>query len=250
MLVSFLDDDRTLQPDASGFNKIGVLTACGQVVYERKRQIVKAPQSVILHLPKRTTELPAELDRPNVDAYFLKNHLTFDVFNLGLHCYLKKDAEFFAHPVRLPEHDEIDALEHAKRCKGLLAEARTGDLLYTFTPTSFMSRMIAGIDDGPWSHAAIVSDTGTVLEAAPGGVRETQLAHYLAQPYRLGLYRLRGGLQDLERVMAWVRSQVGKPYAYRKAAVAGLKKLLRIENRKSTPNDIGSDYRVILVCRV
>lgn len=250
MLVSFLDDDRTLQPDTSGFNKIGIVTACGHVVYERKRRIIKAPQSVILHLPQRITELPAGLDRPNVDAYFLENHLTFDVFNLGLYYYLKKDAEFFIHPLRLPKHDEIGALEHAKRCERLLAEAKTGDLLHTFTPTSFMSRTIARIDNGPWSHAAIISDTGTVLEAVPGGVREISLTHYLTQPYRVGLYRVRGGIPDHGRAMAWARSEVGKPYAYKEAAIAGLKKVLRIENRKSTPNDIGSAYGVILVCRV
>lgn len=152
--------------------------------------------------------------------------------------------------MRLAVHDRIDAIEHRRRCDVLTSTARPFDLLLTFDPTSSMSRTIAWISDGPWSHSATIGLTGGLYEAVMSGVREVELDHYLRSPFRLGLYRLPYAIEDPAAAEEFLRAQLGKRYAVGKAVWAGVACVLRLPGRKPLPNDLLRRRSCTLVARV
>lgn len=152
-------------------------------------------------------------------------------------------------PQLLP-HDVVTTRVHHVRCEALLNAAIRSDLLLTFNPGSWSSRLIARLDHGPWSHVALVGSDKALYEAVPPRVRCIGLTHYLVWPYRLALLRHNGPFRGSKAAEAFMRAQVGMPYAYRKAALQMLLKLLNVTHRTPMPNDIAAMPRYGLVCRV
>lgn len=69
----------------------------------------------------------------------------------------------------------------------------------------------------PWSHCAIVDGEEVIEAAAFGGVRVRPLADMLADATKTAILTLPG---DPQKVIAAVRSQIGKPYDW--SGVLGL----------------------------
>ena len=149
-----------------------------------------------------------------------------------------------------PLHDEIDSFEHERRCALLAASAQPFDELFTFDPTSWISRRIASLSNGLWSHVGTVGLEGVLYEAVTSGVRAVELTKYLRQPYRLALYRPNGAIGDPHAADAWLQSQVGKRYAFGKATWAGLASVLNLPGRQPLPNDLLRRYAHVEVARV
>lgn len=250
MIIIFRDADRSRPVDQTGYNKIGIITANGTAVFQHRRRIVRVPEANIELFPQYRQPLPPELDRALVDQFFLENYPSVDLFHLGLHKVLKRESHYFMRPLRLPMHDEIDGKTHADRWRVLEASAQRFDLLFTFDTRSWTSRLISLIDNGPWSHVAIVTGDGTVIEATTSGIREDSISMYSARRFRLGLYRVEGGIQNPDAGITWARSKIGKEYSYKKAAISGLQKMLSIPRWIPTPNDSASSEYQTLICRV
>ena len=140
-------------------------------------------------------------------------------------------------PVKLPRLEPIDKQSRFYRWIALKSLASKGDLLFTFDTANLFSKIISLVDSGPWSHCAIYTGAGTVIEAIASGVCERSIDIYADSRYRLGLYRLRSDLQDQDNTVESDRSIIGQPYCYRKAVVVGVKKLLRLPRSFPTPND-------------
>ena len=158
--------------------------------------------------------------------------------------------DYFDQPIKTAPHDCIDHTEHKIRCQALARAVQPLDCLFTFSPESLMSRFVARLDQGPWSHSAAIDRHGNVNESVPGhGVRCVALDHYLRWPFRLGLYRP-AGLCDPQVGLDFLDAQLGKGYAYRKATVAGLLRFLGFTERPRLPNDLALSPDLELVCRV
>ena len=123
-------------------------------------------------------------------------------------------------------------------------------MLCTFDPSSLMSRLVGYIDTGPWSHTATVMKHGQICEAVTKGVRIIRIEEYLRPPFRLGLYRFDPPVPDPDAGEAFLLSTVGHRYAFRKAAIAGAKRFIRLQNRPRLPNDLALLGGQYLVCRV
>ena len=82
--------------------------------------------------------------------------------------------------------------------------------------TSLLSRLIQWQTRSPYSHAAIVTPSGTVIESVEGkGVREVPIEH----AYKHAVYDLFdvSGLSDDQwsDALEWARSKIGSRYDYR-----------------------------------
>lgn len=238
MLITFADNDRTQKADSTGFNKIGYVTQSQQVIFPWRNRLIKKPLSVIEKIPHKCFPLPAVLGKENVEKFFVENFQTLDLFNLGLSSILRNNVAYFALPIKLPRFEPIDKQSHNDRWISLKSIATKGDILFTFDTASLFSRIISLIDRGPWSHCAIYMGGGTVIEAITAGVCERSIDVYADSRYRVGLYRLRSDLPDQDNTVEFDRSKIGQPYSYRKAAVVGIQKLLRLPRSFPTPNDL------------
>lgn len=251
MLVYFQKRKLTLKertPD--GFTKVGIAPGDGMVYFEHFWKTKALPLEEVKRRPCQAFELPEKFDRSKIREFFCVNHPSAELFQAALRAILSDKPEYFDRPLRTPPHDSIDHEEHQRRCEALASVAQPLDMLCTFDPTSRMSRFIARIDAGPWSHTATVARGGMIFEAVTSGVRQIALTEYLQWPYRLGLYRSDSPVPDPEAGEVFMQGQLGKPYAFGKATLAGLARILRLDGRKLLPNDLALLEGLHLVCRV
>ncbi len=247
MLILFADKERSEKVDRSGFNKIGYVTQSRQVIFPFGNRVIRKDLPDIEKFPHTLRSLPGPLEPNNVEKFFLENHLTLDLFNLGVSFIARRDAAYFSHPIKLPRLEPIDKHSRTERWVALKAIVTKADLLFTFDSRSVFSKVIAMVDDkGPWSHCASCTGEGTVIEAIASSVCERAIDIYADPKYRLGLYRPTSPLPEShkaiqrEHFVQFQRSQIGKPYSYRKAAITGLRKVLglRPSDIRLTPNEL------------
>jgi hypothetical protein len=252
MLTLFLDRDRTQRIDHTGFNKVGYVTQSRYVIFPWRHKLVKEKLSVIEKLPHKLGRLPENLGLENIERFFTENYQSLDLFNLGLSMILKNDAAYFVNPLKLPRLEPIDNRVWNDRWVSLKNMVTTGDMLCIFDTKNLFSWVISKADRGPWSHTAICTGEGTVLEAITSGVCERPLDIYATPHYRVGLYRDKSGLlnQKQKDLLEFGRSQIGKPYSYRTAVIVGIQKLLRMRQSVPTPNDLAITPNFELVAYV
>jgi len=134
----------------------------------------------------------------------------------------------------------------------MVAVLQKGDAIFTFDTKSLSSRVIAYLDQGAWSHIATYSGDGQICEATTPRVIEQNIEAYHDSRYRLGAYRLPGASSEqIDAMVAFGRSQVGKGYNYRGALRLGIRLALGIwpqnRPRDTTPNMLISmlDYELV-----
>lgn len=250
MLITFTDNDRSQKIDDSGFNKIGYVSQSRLVIYPRRHRLVREYLSIVEKLPHKCFPVPESLGVENVERFFTENFQALDLFNLGLSSILRNDIAYFARPLKLPRLSPIDDQIRNDRWVSMVPLITKGDLLFTFDTKSLLSRLISKVDRGPWSHSALCTGEGTIIEAITTGVCERTLDVYAASHYRTGLYRLRCGLPNEKDLLEFSRSKLVEPYSYRKAVIAGIQKLLRRPRTVPTPNDLAIQPDLELIAYV
>ena len=98
--------------------------------------------------------------------------------------------------------------------------------IFTFDTKSVGSRLIAYLNQGTWSRVGICSGNGCVLEAITSGVTERSIEAYHHPRYRLGIYRLSGSPAQIDKMIEFAESQLGKSYAFKKALKLGVRMIL------------------------
>lgn len=153
------------------------------------------------------------------------------------------NLHFFEQPTPLPAVDEtLPERERSRRFEALLKKIVPGDVLLTVNIQSLMSRFIAWVDHGVWSHGAIYLGDGDIGEMLTSGYRIGSVRVYDAPQYRVGLYRHAHGIDPAkypllrEAAMRYQRS--GPLYGHFNAGVAGLIAILNLGAfvKCNTPN--------------
>ena len=246
-LIAFLDSDRFHKPDNIGFNKIGYLTHSGGVIFPLRRNLVQTHISNILKLPFQFLQVSVDIEVENIEMFFIENFQSIDLFNLGLFKMLQNDVGYFRDPVKLPRLNPIDNQTRDKRWRGIKDKITEGDLLCTYDTKSFISKIISKVDRGPWSHCALYSGEGTVLESISIGVVERSLEVYNTSRYRIGLYRVKFDVPNKKEILEFARSKIGEKYSFKKALMAGIQKHFDVPRLAPTPNDLamGANFELI-----
>jgi Permuted papain-like amidase enzyme, YaeF/YiiX, C92 family len=210
-------------------NKVGYITKENIVIYPYYLRLRRLPLAK-LPRPYDVWTLPASPIESNVEVFFTQNHDNFWMFNMGMHALDPNGAypNFFDVPIKLPLPDHRSDAEFYERWDTMMRLLQRGDFIFTADSESRVSRLICRWDQGPWSHTATYIGDGIVHEAIPPRVSERPIDVYRNPRYRIGVYRLKGGMTDEEagRLMGFARRQSGKPYAYRKVLRLALWKLI------------------------
>jgi hypothetical protein len=247
--------DPWFRKDRTGRNKVGYVTKVDTVIYPVRRPYVERP---LAKLRKRSLSMfevsyPAEQELL-VETFFSQNVLNPMLMQLGMFHLTQANFAFFRNPVRLPKLFPIDDEEHRRRWIQLLLNIRRGDLFQVLDESSLISRSIAKVERGSWSHSASYAGNGNVIEAITSGVVERTVNSYNARHYRIGIYRHpqmtdEGSLRMIE----FARSKVGNKYSWRQASLLGLKKIFGIRHRRHgeiSPNEINALNEFELICIV
>lgn len=250
-IVLFRDSDPWFKPDATGFNKMGLVTNSKTVIYPVWRHLRKRRLDQITtrrhHLVER--KLPPRREN-EVATFFARNHSNFNLFELGMkHLVLSKDLSFFDNPIRLPVLEPLSPAEHEKRWLEFRHNLEPFDCISVIDANSWISRSIARLDQGTWSHTAMYFGEGKIVEAITSGVVERDVETYRFPRYRLGIYRL-SALAEMQqsRMREFAFAQIGKKYNYTGVGRLCLKKLLGHRRPiPPSPNDMLVSEHLTLV---
>lgn len=242
--IVFFDNDKKFKPDNTGFNKTGFITKIGTVIYPFKNKLIESPLEVIKKNPYEIFSFSEskEVDKEKISDFFIHNWRNQELFEMGLFKILKEnDMRYFDSPIKLPFLDPISETERNDLWKILYQSLVLGDIIATFDSNSFISRMISKIDNGPWSHVAMYSGSGMICEAITSGVTERPLNVYNREHIRIGLYRNSCNFSDKEKMINWMRKEIGKKYNYHGAILTGIRKFLGVKIERGippTPNEL------------
>lgn len=258
-VCTFRDGDPWFKVDSTGHNKIGYLTTDKLVVYPVRRHFVIMPAEELekkvrgKHLTVLQYRWPEDKVR-NVDEHFTQNILNPHLMFRGMKELSAGNYAYFNRPIRLPKLQPIEHDEHTRRWSQLMECIQPGDTVQVLDQKSLLSRLIARVDQGTWSHTAGYIGGGMVQEAITSGVVEREMSVYKTSNYRIGIYRspdFDPQPADIERLILYGRSHLGAKYSWKLATRLGLKKLLRTRTSpidgEISPNDLVSLFNLELI---
>jgi YD repeat-containing protein len=243
-IVLFKEFDPWNPTDQTGFNKVGFVTENGVVIYPRRSRIAKKSLNAIRTRPHRIIQLTNHPRAKEIEIFVTSNIINTAMFVTGIQMIGQPTSPFWDSPIELPILTPIKPAEHEKKWSTLLNTLQKGDSVFTLDTGSIASRLITYLDQGTWSHVGTYTGEGRIIEVrTSSGVTERSIEAYHNPRYRLGVYRLGGSAEQIDKMIEWYRSQLGKPYAFKKVLRLGIRMILgmwpdHIETRQVTPNRI------------
>lgn len=243
-LCKFLDRNPFHKPDSSGLNRVGYSTRRGTMIYQRKYNFVEVPLKRLR--PKRVEAYEIKGSGTELDAietFFTGNVLNTFLMNRGLHALAQGPRDLFACPIKLPILRPITESEWMLRWQGLPSALQKLDIIQVFDATSRISWLIAALDRGSWSHTAMYSGEGTVLEAITSDVTERPLNVYRRPGVRIGVYRMASSpTQNPDKALVFARQRIGDRYGWAQLLRKGFQLLAHAhpkpERFTPSPNDL------------
>lgn len=238
--IIFLDKKTKQPPDESGCNQIGVLLTNRKILFVRNRRVkelglAQLNSSRALALPFKSAEFAKSFLE-----YFETNKGNSHLFTAGLKALNAKNDAFFSSPIIMPQLKKYDSDEaYEEAWNNLLPQMQKADLVCTFNEKSLISRFIASLDKGIWSHSALYMGDGQISEAIAQGLVIGDIATYKSKDVHIGIYRhFEMTPQRAEAVIQGALLHIGKGYAYRKAIRLGLRLVLGLKLDPSKAGDV------------
>lgn len=220
-------DQRWHKTDETGRNKIGYVTQQDIVIYPYKTKIRQQPLAALRKKALRALQVNVTTpDLENrIESFFVNNVPNPILFAGGIKALVRGDHSVFDSPILLPKLQKHSPEEHEQRWKECVSILLPGDFIQVLDTGSLVSRLIAKIDRGTWSHSASYLGNGRLAEAITAGVVERDIDVYRAPRYRIGIYRADISREQADRMGALQRAQIGKPYAWRRVFMIARSKI-------------------------
>jgi hypothetical protein len=215
--------------DDTGFNKTGYVTETGMVIYPRRSRIARTTIEAVKEKSHRLVDLSNHPCATQIEAVFINNVINTALYVTAMEQIGHPRARFWDNPVKIPILSPISAEEHEARWSKMLRILKKGDGIFTVDTKSIASRLITHLDQGTWSHVGQYVGNGKIVEAMTAGVVERSIEEYHHHRYRLGVYRLPdASTEQIESIIAAMRSRIGDRYSYRKVLLLGIRLALGI----------------------
>jgi hypothetical protein len=247
-VVLFRDRDKSYKIDSTGFNKTGVVTSNGLVVFPNGRKVKTEKFEKTSKCPHLLRRLETDVKLQKIDQFFFKNFQSPNLFNMGLNAVVENDLEYFSSPIKLPLLNKESLLVKEASWRRLCTLVQVSDFLCTFNSHSVTSKIITNIDQGPGSHIAMCTGEGTIVEVITEGVVEKPLSVYEGPEFHVGLYRTNN--PEKEQSVEMMRSRIGNGYNYKGAMLAGTQKFFKAKRYAPTPADFIISSRAELLCYI
>jgi hypothetical protein len=215
--------------DASGFNKTGYVTENGIVIYPRRSRIARTTMEAVSKRPHRLVDLSTHPRATQIEVFFSNNVINTALYVKAMEQMGDPHSPFWDNPVKIPVLSPISPEEHEIRWRKFVGALQRGDGIFTFDTKSIVSRLITHLDQGAWSHSGTYVGDGKIVEAITSGVVERSIGAYHHHRYRLGVYRFPdASSEQINSLIALLRSNIGDGYSYRKVLILGLRLALGI----------------------
>lgn len=145
-------------------------------------------------------------------------------------------GQFFPNDV-VYENDE----EYEEAWKTMMARLTPHDAIFTFDRTSLLSRFIALVTHGPFSHVATYIGEGNIWEIVTSGARIVPIETYKNRhKYRVAAYRHSGfEIKPRTEQLEEMKAMIGNVrYGYFGAIGAGIKSYFGMHRGSGSPNGL------------
>jgi len=259
-LVMFRDWDLWYKPpfydvNWSEYNKTGYVSEDGLVIYPFGRGLRNEKFEEIRKKKHTLVPLSFMSNLEGIETFFTKNRPNVNLFFQGLHALGRRDDSFFESPIRLPILPPLSDFEFEKRWEQLLMLLRPADQIMIIDTASLISKAIAAIDHGTWSHVGGYVGNGRIFEMILSGAVERSLDVYRSPRYRIGLYRVKDvdvespeSIKKGDAFIAYCRASIGRArYNYLGLIRLGAIKILGIRKKSLGDHDLSPNDMAIFL---
>lgn len=235
-------DKKTKEPPGpkTGCNQTGVLISEQTILYCRNRKIVHIKIDDLIGSKVIICGLKDKTKSDKIINYFKKSKSNYRLFKLGVRALMQHNMKVFDDPYIMPKLREYGSEdEHQKNWHRVTSKLQKNDFIFTYNSKSLISKIIASIDKGSWSHSGIYFGNGEILEAISKGLVKRKIDVYRNKHIHLGIYRAIGTNNDIDEILdTFYVESLGLKYGYHKALILGIRTLLGLTEDKFSPTDL------------
>jgi hypothetical protein len=243
--IIFFFDKRTKEAPGlkTGCNQTGIFLTESTIIFCRDRRIREIHGT---ELKGTKVEIIAHSDTeriPQLIRFFENSRQNYRLFLLGLRALKFNNFEVFKVPEIMPTFHNYSSIdEYESAWKRVISKLKIGDHICIFNQKSIISKLIAFIDKGSWSHVGIYAGDGEIFEVISQGIVKRKVNVYKKEYIHLGVYRVFGidtNKKMLEDFISsnFIRSNSGEGYPYLKALYLGIRTILGKTDEIRSPRD-------------
>ncbi len=224
----------------TGCNQTGIFISKNEIVFLRKRKIRKINLEELTGSKIMITQHKDKSLIPKITKYFNNIHYNYRLFILGIRAIAQNNIEVFNCDSIMPKIKKYQSTsEYNAAWDWFLYNLKKGDILFTFNSKSIISKIIASIDKGSWSHCGIYAGEGKIFEALSSGRVLRSIENYRKQHIHIGVYRPNLNNPDSNNLLdKYIKSEIGPGYGYLKALMIGIRTILGLNDGSFEPTDV------------
>jgi hypothetical protein len=191
--VIFFYDELTKIPPGlkkTGCNQTGVFVDDKNILFCRGRKVVSIHKNKLLGTKVVITQIKDKALLPNISEYFKASRHNYRLFRLGIRALALCNFDVFKTQVIMPYFNEHDKeIDHENAWNRVISKLQISDLIFTVDSKSILSRIIAAVDEGSWSHCGIYIGNNEIFEVTSKGAFTRAINVYNKKNIHLGIYR-------------------------------------------------------------
>ena len=240
-LILFFDKKTKKPPGPkTGCNQTGVLISEQTILYCRNRKIDHIEIDDLTGSKVKILGLKDKTKTDKIINYFKKSKSNYRLFKLGVRALMHHNMKVFDDPYIMPKLRKYGSEDkYQKNWDRVYSKLQKFDCILTYNSKSLISKVIASIDKGSWSHTGIYVGNGEILELISKGVVKRNIDVYRNKHIHLGVYRTIETNNDIGEILdIFSVETLGLKYGYHQALILGIRTLLGLTEDKFSPTDL------------
>ena len=159
---------------------------------------------------------------------------------MGFKALSIKNTKVFDVPEIMPKLiSNLSDEQYEERWHNITSKMQKGDAIFTFNSKSFISKFIAKLDKGSWSHVSQYIGNNEIREAISSGFVKRNIEVYKQKYIHIGVYRYLGITSEVQEKIAEFTSKfIGYKYDYFGAISLGIRTILGLTEDSYNPKDV------------
>ena len=182
---------------------------------------------------------------PKIAEFFISAQNNYRLFNLGISAINANRLDFFdSGKSIMPVFSNYLTDEHYNEAwKRVTSKLKKGDMICTFNSKSLISKTIARIDKGSWSHCGVYVGNNEIFEMISKGAVRRNIDAYKQKYIHFGIYRPIGSVYQMnmendDYINHFIELSKNDKYSYLKALILGIRTILSFTDGKFSPVDV------------
>jgi len=239
-LIFFYDEFSNYPPsNETGYNQTGIFISESEILCRRKRRVYSVFYDELIGREVVISKIKNKEASPKIIRFFKKTRSNYRLFQCGLNALQFENYRLFDSENIMPIFKKYESVEEYNgEWSRIIPFMKKGDLINIYQSTNFISKLIAKIDDGSWSHSAMYMGGHIIAEVISKGLVKRKIESYKNIDTHIGIYRhINSEEADWSKLDDFHEKYVGSKYGYLKAIICGVRTYLGLTDDKYDPID-------------